>query len=276
MAENEDTENIEVNEEVVKEASSQGWVPKEKFRGKEDEWVDAETFVKRGREILPILRKNNENLLRELNQTKQSLSEFRQTAAEFKKFQKESYEKKASELESQIAALKTSRSQAITDGDGQKATAIDDAIDGLKEEVKEAKANAKVEARTTVAAPTIDPKLQQWLDKNEWFGKDTRLTKMANAIGEDLREKNPGLMGEAFLAKLDETLEEELPQKFGKTEKRTPNYQAESGSGRGRSSGSGKHTYSDLPDDAKKACDRYIKQGLMKNREEYLSEYDWE
>ena len=274
MAENEEGE---VNEEVVKEASSQGWVAKDKFRGKEEEWVDAETFVKRGREILPILRKNNENLLKELNQTKQSLNEFRQTAAEFKKFQKESYEKKASELESQIAALKTSRSQAITDGDGQKATAIDDAIDGLKEEVKEAKANAKEDARTTVAPPStvVDPRLQSWLDRNEWFGKDTRLTKQANALGEDLREKNPGLMGDAFLEELDKALAEEFPTKFGKEDKRTPNYQAESGSGRGRQT-SGKHSYDNLPDDAKKACDRYIKQGLMKDRAEYIAAYEWE
>lgn len=274
MAENDSQEKTEVNEEVVKEASSQGWVPKDKFRGKEEEWVDAETFVKRGREILPILRKNNENLLKELNQTKQSLNEFKQTAAEFKKFQKESYERKASELEAQITRLKAERSQAITDGDGQKVTAMDDVIDGLKEEVKEAKANAKVEARTTVVPPTVDSRLQAWLDRNEWFGKDSRLTKMANSIGEDLREKNPGLMGDAFLEKLDEALAEEFPSRFG--EKRTPNYQAESGSGRGKQVGGTKHTYDNLPDDAKKACDKYIKQGLMKNREEYLAEYEWE
>ena len=272
MAEN---ENVEVDEEVKKTASSQGWVDKDKFRGKEEDWVDAETFVKRGREILPILQKNNENLLKELNQTKTALNEFRETAAEFKKFQKESYEKKATELEAQIATLKDSRSQAITDGDGQKAEAIGDAIDGLKDEVKEAKANAKVDARTTVATPAIDPRLQVWLGKNEWFGKDTRLTKMANSIGEDLREKNPGLMGDAFLEELDKALAEEFPSKFGKEDKRTPNYQAESGSGRGKQP-SGKRSYDNLPDDAKKACDRYIKQGLMKNREEYLSEYEWE
>ena len=62
----------ETSPEVRHEAESQGWVPKERFRGNENDWVDAETFVKRGREILPILRKNNENLIKDLNQTKES------------------------------------------------------------------------------------------------------------------------------------------------------------------------------------------------------------
>ena len=87
-------ENVTSNEvapEIVQEAESQGWVSKERYRGNESDWVDAETFVKRGREILPILRKNNENLVKDLNATKEQLKEFREAAEEFKKFQKESY-----------------------------------------------------------------------------------------------------------------------------------------------------------------------------------------
>ncbi|CAB4183418.1 hypothetical protein UFOVP1078_64, partial [uncultured Caudovirales phage] len=85
MAENEastqeasEAEGSEVDASVIQEAVSQGWVSKDKYRGDEKDWVDAETFVKRGREILPILRKNNENLLKELNQTKENLKEFKQ------------------------------------------------------------------------------------------------------------------------------------------------------------------------------------------------------
>ena len=92
----------EVNESVLKEAESQGWVPKEKFRGDENDWVDADTFVKRGREIMPILRKNNENLLKELNTTKEQLKEFKKSADEFKKFQQQAHERKVTELNQQL------------------------------------------------------------------------------------------------------------------------------------------------------------------------------
>jgi len=278
MAENENQSQEEsgVDPAVVSEASGQGWVPKEKFRGDEKDWVDAGTFVKRGREILPILRKNNENLLKELNHTKASMNELRQATEEFKKFQKESYERKASDLEGQIVALKSARSQAITDGDGTKVTAVDDMIDGLKEDLQAAKASAKEAVTVTRNTGTVavDPALQTWLSGNEWFGKDARLTAQTNALGEVLRRENPGLTGKAFLDKLDEVLLEELPQKFGEKEKRTPNYGAESGSGRGRSAGGPAKSYQNLPPEAKAACDRFVKQKIM-TKEAYVADYDW-
>ena len=87
------------SEDFEGEARAQGWVPQEEFRGRENDWVDAETFVKRGREILPIVRKNNEKLLKELKEARAIAEEARSTAKEFQKFQKEQYERKAKDLE---------------------------------------------------------------------------------------------------------------------------------------------------------------------------------
>lgn len=265
--------------EVIQEASSQGWVPKDRFRGNEADWVDADVFVKRGREILPILRKNNENLLRDLNQTKEQLKEFRETAEEFKRFQKEAYERKAAEFERQIEDLKRERAQAITDGDGQKVNALDDALDEAKENAKEAKLSAKEAAKAPEAAPsstsnTVDPQLQTWLDSNTWFGQDRRLTSIANGLGESLRVEFPDLKGKAFLDKLDEALVEMLPEKF-KEKSRRGGSPVESGSNRqSRAGGGNAKSYENLPADAKAACDRYVKQKLM-SREEYVASYDW-
>ena len=273
-------ENVTSNEvapEVIREAESQGWVPKERFRGNESDWVDAEIFVKRGREILPILRKNNENLMKDLNATKEQLKEFREAAEEFKKFQKESYERKAQEYEQRIQNIKESRAQAISDGDGQKVNALDDALDQAKDELKEAK-QAVRDVNKPSAEPepsptnTIEPGLQVWLDRNTWFGEDRRMTALANGIGESLRIEFPSLKGEQFLEKLDEVLAEEFPTKFGK--KQSPASRVESGSGRtGRSSGNAQ-TYDNLPSEAKAACDRFVKQKLM-TREQYVADFDW-
>ena len=100
------TSNNEIAQEVFQEAESQGWVPKERFRGNEADWVDADTFVKRGREILPILRKNNENLVKDLQSTKQQLQEFKQAAEEFKKFQKDAYERRLKNTKDVLKKLK--------------------------------------------------------------------------------------------------------------------------------------------------------------------------
>jgi hypothetical protein len=267
--------NNEVPHEVVKEAESQGWVPKERFRGNESDWVDADTFVKRGREILPILRKNNENLVKDLNATKEQLKEFREAAEEFKKFQKEAYERKANEYEDRIREIKESRAQAISDGDGQKVNALDDALDQAKEDLKEAK-QAVIEVdtvKTPEPAPqAMEPELQSWLDGNTWFGQDKRMTGIANGIGDSLRLEFPMLKGKAFLDKLDEVLAEEFPNKFG--EKKSPASRVESGSGRQGRGSSNAQSYDNLPSDAKAACDKFVKQKLM-TKEEYVASYDW-
>ena len=258
------------------EAESQGWVPKEKFRGNESDWVDADTFVKRGREILPILRKNNENLIKDLNNTKEQLKEFREAAEEFKKFQRESYERKANDYEKRIVEIRESRAQAISDGDGQKVNALDDALDEAKENFKEAKQAVKdvVSTKEPEEVPaSIDPGLQVWLDRNTWFGQDRRMTSMVNGIGESLRLEFPGLKGQPFLDKLDEVLQEEFPGKFG-TKKKTQGSPVESGSGRMSRSGGGSQSYDNLPSEAKAACDRFVKQKLM-TREAYVADFDW-
>ena len=44
------------NTDVEARARDMGWSPRDSWRGKAEDWIDAETFVKRGTEILPILR----------------------------------------------------------------------------------------------------------------------------------------------------------------------------------------------------------------------------
>lgn len=276
------TSNTEASTEVLNEAKSQGWVEKEHYRGNPNDWVDADKFVERGRQILPILRKNNENLVRDLNHTKEQLKEFREAAEEFKKFQRESYERKAQDYEKRITEIKESRAQAISDGDGQKVNALDDALDEAKENFKEAKQAVKdvVSSKVEDEAPapsSIDPTLQVWLDKNTWFGVDRRMTSIVNGIGESLRLEFPGLKGQPFLEKLDEVLAEEFPTKFsnGKiTMKKSAGSPVESGSGRQGRGGGSSQSYDNLPSDAKAACDKFVKQKLM-SRDEYVASYDW-
>jgi len=262
---------VDTPESIHAEAETQGWVPKENFRGRESDWVDAETFVKRGREILPLLRKNNDNLMKDLSATREQLKEFREAAEEFKKFQKDSYERKANDYERRILEIKENRAQAISDGDGQKVNALDEALDEAKDSLREAQQAVKDTA--VVPNQTIEPGLQNWIDRNQWFGTDKRMTGIANGIGESIRYDFPDLKGQQFIDKLDEILAEEFPGKFGKS-KTTPRSMVESGSGRQGRSGGNSQSYDNLPTDAKAACDRFVKQKLM-TREQYVSEFDW-
>ena len=267
----------QLDPQTEKEARLFGWVPKEEFRGSESDWVDAEVFVKRGKEINPILRKNNELLMKKLDEKAKEIDSIKESVEEFKKFQKESFERKSAEYEIQIATLKAQKREAIAAGDGDKVVDIDDQIDSLKEAQKEAKLEAtkKPEPAKTEAQVSVpdDPDLQSWLGRNQWFGQDTEMTDVANGLGNSVRKQFPHLTGRAFLDKLDEKIVEYFPHKvLGNKAKGS----AVDSTGNVRSSGgSGKKSYDNLPADAKEACDRFIKQGWIKSKQEYVDSYDW-
>lgn len=271
-----ETEVQQLDPQTEKEARIFGWVPKEEFRGSDDDWVDAEVFVKRGKEINPILRKNNELLMKKLDEKAKEIDSIKASVEEFKKFQKDSFERKTAEYEIQIAELKSKKREAIAEGNGDAVVDIDDQIDSLKEAQREAKAEAKAKAEVPPPAQASipdDPELQSWLGRNQWFGSDTEMTDMANGLGSSVRKQFPHLTGREFLDKLDDKIVEYFPHKaLGKKAKGST--VDSTGNVRGGTS-SGKKSYDTLPDDAKKACDRFIKQGWIKSKQEYVDSYDW-
>lgn len=275
------SDNDKVTPPVVdyeKEARQQNWVPKEEFRGNPDDWIEAKDFVERGKQINPILRANNERLLRELNQTKAQMDDLRATAEEFKKFQKDSYEKKAAALESEITSLREEKKRAISAGDGNKVLEIEDQIDSLKDEKSQAKEASKEQPKPTPPTPPTqqDPDLDAWVAKNSWYATDKYMAEVANQEAAKVGLLYPELKGKAFLAKLDEVLEETfLPEKLGRTKKQKPTNPVEGarpgGSSVNQTNG---HDYGDLPQASKEACDRFVKQKLL-TREQYLATYEW-
>jgi len=265
----------QVNETVEKEARLFGWVPKEEFRGSETEWVTAEAFVKRGKEINPILRKNNELLMKKLDDKAKEIDEIKASVEEFKKFQKEAFERKQAEYQLEIAELKTKKKEAIAEGNGDLVVQLDDRLDELKDAQREAKAEAK-ETPPPAAASQVqtDPDIADWLGRNAWFGQDMEMTDVSNGLGATVRKQFPYLSGRAFLDKLDERIAEYFPTK---TALKRAKGSAVDSTGNVRAGGSsGKKSYDNLPPEAKAACDKFVKQGLFKTKQEYVDNYDWE
>lgn len=270
----------EISPEIVSEARAQGWVPKDEFRGPENAWVDADIFVEKGRQINPILRKNNETLLKKIHEKDAELAEIKQSVEEFKKFQQESFERKISEYKTQIDQLRAAKKDAITQGDGDRVVAIDDAIDELREQEREARQELKAkkeEPQRPVEQSSNEPapELVSWMAKNQWFGNDVEATELTNALGLAVRRKYPTLTGQAFLDKLDEAIDERIPDVRGKSKRQAANQVESSGNGAPSNVRGKKQSYDNLPPDAKAACDRYVKQGLIKSKEEYVAMYDW-
>jgi hypothetical protein len=260
---------------VEKEARQFGWVPLNEFRGNSESWVDAEAFVKRGKEINPILRKNNERLLTELNSTKSQIAELRAATEEFKKFQQETFAKKEIELRTELESLKAQKKQAIREGDGDLAVDLDDRIDSLREDITEQSQKAKEEAKRVpepVAQP-VPPEVEDWMDSNSWYSQDAKMRAATDAVASSIVKDQPWLAGKAFLDALDKELAETFSEeKLGKKSK--PRSPVEGSTTPSKKSGT--KGFDNLPPEAKQAADKFVKQGIIKSREEYVKMYEWD
>lgn len=134
----------ESHESVVRVAQAMGWSPKDKWRGKPDGWVDAETFLS---QQPARLKKMGEQI-----ETVQRTAERIVT-------------QNAKQIEARIRAELRAATEA---GDAE---AVEDAADRL------------AEARTQSKSSELDPKAVQrdFAKRNPWFGVDDEATAIAEA-----------------------------------------------------------------------------------------------
>lgn len=253
---------------VEQKAKELGWSPKEHFKGDPEKWIDAETYVKRGEELMPILRANNTKLLGEvstlrgeLSTTRSMLKEASESIDALKEFNNSATIKGAKEQRSKLAAeLKEARDA----GDTDKEIEITDKLEEVREEIK--KAEEKPVKKTNGDSNVDDPAFVAWRGDNPWYGQDKRRTNVSIAIANELRQDpaNKGLTGKPFLDMVSAELEKTFPSE----EKPRGRDKVEGG---GRNSGGGGEneagkTFADLPSDVKSTCDRQAGRLVGPNR----------
>lgn len=281
-----------MTEEIEVKARRMGWFPKESFKGDPERWVDAAEYVRRGEEVLPIVQANNRDLqlrvdqaTRELQETKQLLSAATESIEALKEFNSEMSRQKVKEHRQEIAQALV---QAKKEGDAETEVELQSQLNEADQALREAgkKPDSKpAEAKPNGSPPEIVPEVKAWMKDNPWFGTDFRKTGLANGVAEEIRAKNPGIKGQAFLDALDEELSQ-IPG-FGNPERESP-ARMEGGGGRGNGSGNGQgkgRNYASLPAEAKAACDRQGKRLVGPGRafkdeeswrKHYVSKYQWD
>lgn len=273
--------------QVETEARSYGWAPKDQWRGAEDQWLDAPAFIARGKQMVPVIQRENRGLKETVAQQatrlaaqEQSIKEANEAIEALKTFNTQVSEDRVKALRKEIAAdIKAARDA----GDVEAELELTGQLDEANEALRVAKAAPKVVPKTTT--PTAgagsqepDPVTKQWMKENPWFETDEQRTDVAMAVANRLRARQPSLIGRDFLDKVLEGVEAALgPVK-------NPNREApskvEGGSngagGGGAGNGSQKaKVYSDLPQDAKDACERFAKT-LVGPGKAYKTKEDWQ
>lgn len=273
----------ELDPQIEQQARDMGWRPQEEWKGNPDKWVDAQEFVERGEQILPILRANNRRLnddLLTMRQNNDRLSqELDATRSIVKNLEKHFNESTARQLSEQRKALKAELREAVEDRDVDRELDVREQLDQLSAAEREAKAKQeenKDKLKTNPpnngkTDPEIDPDFDAWKQENPWFGEDRKRTKAVIRAAEDLREDGETSTGLEFYNKALELAE------GGKSKDRAPVDKVGTGSHRGGGE-SGPRGWSSLPAEAKAACmedaDNFVGEGkLCKNLDEWKKYY---
>ena len=248
--------------QIEKEAALLGHVPKEQFRGDPEDFVDAETFLRRGREIMPILRKNNERLTNKVLELEQTLVRDRGTFEEFRKFQEAALEKQKADT---LEQLRTARKEAIAMADG-------DAFELADERIKQVEAYKPPPREQE--PPPLNPEFVKWLEDNSWYTKDKALMAVADSLIDVVSEEGLVPGSTQFLDEIARRVRTISPAKFNNPARLKPaNVDAPAPRAR-KPNGRG---YDELPQEAKEMCDRFVNAGTIKGytRDMYVRDYQW-
>jgi hypothetical protein len=214
------------------EARSLGWKPKEDWKGPPDDWKDAEAFLEFGEKNASFANKRADQKIKELK------DDFDARIAAIERTSQSALDAVQKQAEAEranlLAELNAKKKEAIADNDLEKLEKVREQI----EEVKEAEPSPE------------DKRVASEFKKAHsfWQNKDWVVQNFADGAAGKL--VNRGLTSQEFFAELDRQIREAFPEKFGKPKARSSveadSPMAESG---------GDKDYTDLPPEAKKACD---------------------
>lgn len=234
------------------EARKSGWAPKDEWKGDPDDWKTARQFVEYGEE-----KAEYDTRIERLEKSN------RKAEAALKR-----------QRDERLASLKAQKQAAVKAGNVEQVDAIDERIDAIKAEAEDDAEKSADEDSFEVVA--------DWQLENKWYGTDKAMSDYAATISEGYANKHPGSSMKANLAYTEKKVREKFPDYdwTGKASLRKADDDTRANGharvdGGGAFGGSGKRgkSASDLPSEAKAAADRYIKQGLYKDREAYAKDY---
>ena len=250
--------------EVQREAEAMGWIPPTRFRGDPERFVDADVYIKRGNEVLPIVREQNKRLHTELEavrtqsaQTAQALKAAQAAIEQMEERHTVATQRAVEDARKQVKAQLAAASEA---GDHDGVAELTDQLTRMREAEK-APAPAAKPAAAPEPAFTPPPDLAEWNAENPWFGTNKRKTAMALAIAQELREAGDTAVGRVFYDKVKVELDKEL----GVSEPRNDKVEGGRGNGDSGSSAPRGKGYASMPSDARAACDadakRFVGEG---------------
>lgn len=239
--------------EHEKRAMEKGWVPKDQWSGDPDTWRPAKDYLDRGELIGKIMAQGRQ--LEELRQAVTFLSE-----KEKKQF--------VAGYERAIEETKAQRNAFLREGEVLEAAELDDKLDMLKEQARE----AKQAIRSQAAPPGPSQTFISWAERNTWYNGRDHVSKFADDKGDEFKRANPSSTESEMLEYVEREVKKEYAHKFGT--KAAPN---PDGDGRNPRGTSGKNSMSGI-EASLTDLERTIMRTVLKTtpgmtKEQYLKDY---
>lgn len=229
------------------EARAQGWTDKETFRGDESRWVDAETFVKRADEVMPLLRKQLGHYRAELDQMKREIKKVRKS--------------EMAAYDNALADLERRQDKAVETGDVAAARELREKAKKLSAEMADDAAPPADQQKEAIRA------FAAWRDENEWYdlgglagATDTERRQRAyfDRMVEANMDKASEMSPTDFIAHIGDLVEAKYPAQKVVRPKATESVAGVTRTAAGKSVKTG----ANLPPEAKAAAERYVRQGI--------------
>jgi hypothetical protein len=244
------------SEQIEADAIAQGWNPN--YTGENAR--TAEEFLEVGKKIPAVQSANNKKLLDKVSGLEIKIQEQNQlfkdfTSQQFKvvaEASKKAYDKAVKDIEAK-------QLKAVEDGDAEEYKALETEKKDLEKPAPAPKAPEP---------PKIDPVFTKWHKENSWYkpnGSDD-LSMAAETYGKALLNRRPDLTGPAYYKEVEKHIKTVFPDSFKTADP------GKLDTGGHDPKPTGKKGFKDLPKEAQKACNDFVKQGMMK-QEEYVKSY---
>ncbi len=276
MPDNVDTPVIEskASAEVQTKAEKMGWIPPSRYRGEAERFTDAQEYLDRGEQVLPIIRQTNKRLEAELSAAREETAALKASVtaatAAIEDIKERHSAETARAVERAKVDLKTRLKAASEAGDHDAVAEITGLMIDLTAASKEAPVEKKTPVKEEPKALEIPADMKAWFTENPWYGTDRRKTALANGIAQELRDGGTSLRGVDFFEKV----REEVEATFAPTKEPASKVEGARGSG-GGGGGGGKQGYAALPADAKAACDADAKNFVGAGKK-YKTAAEWQ
>jgi len=215
--------DYEIEEEVPQEAA-----PQEKEEDpKELEGIQTKGAEKRIRQLVRQRKERDEQISQLMAQNESLVQNLNSREKSFNEVSKLNIDASEKQLTDKVTLARSAYMEAFDSGEKEKLLQAQEMLNEAQvdlkhlnltkaqmEDVAEEIEQEPVPAQQAAPKSTPDPRAEDWVSKNEWFGKDKILTVSALALDQELKEEGFDTDNEEFYNEIDRRLAEAFPHKF--------------------------------------------------------------